>query len=271
MLSGPPGLEAQPLARSFQAILHGLPVELRTGRDIESALGEGADTGNGVDSFPPPVIEVDPKVVGDRPVGLFGSVDGPLRRRSGEAPEQHIPVADRSPEPVVEHHGDPLVVGGADQPPHTLGERDGGSRDYVPGERVLALPLDQVRPGGHHGVADRVERDLLDDQQAQCLSGNVHPFPERSQAQQRGGPIGSHALHQGGGGLVSLGEEFESQWRQVGPGVVPDVIEPSPGCHQRHGAPAAGHAQSRDLARLRLGEAVHQAAPGSGQVVREQQ
>ena len=92
--------------------------------------------------------------------------------------QQNVSVGDRTAETGVEDYGNASVICGSDQPSHPLGEGDGGSRDQVVGERVFSLSFDQVHAGGRHRVTDRLERDLLDYQQPQGVTGNVHPLPE---------------------------------------------------------------------------------------------
>ena len=79
----------------------------------------------------------------------------------------------------VEDGQDAAVALGAEQTPHALLQADDRRRHLVVAERVAALLAHAVHPRLHHRVRRHLERQPIDDHQAEGVARDVHPLPER--------------------------------------------------------------------------------------------
>src|SRR5207302_9228408 len=83
--------------------------------------------------------------------------------------------------------GDDAAVGAVtDEPSQPLRQGEGGEGRLIVRERVAATSLDRLKPGGRHRITRRGERQLVDDDAAQRLAGDVHALPEAGGREQYG-------------------------------------------------------------------------------------
>ena len=179
-MAGPPPFESEPLPHLFESIGDHLGVgEVALGQFQLGEVGPGVGACHRLQPPAHLVVVVDiAEVLGNLPVGVRGA-DCPLpARRAGQRAQDAVPVRHSAAQPVVEHHRDPPVGLGPDEPPDTLGEAESRTRHDVVGEGILAAEFHRRHAGTHHRLRGGVEGDLLDDQQAEGLAWHVHALPE---------------------------------------------------------------------------------------------
>ena len=163
------------------------------GNDLGAAGGgcaqlQPGQTGPGVGALDGPqplehgVVEFDvSEVFGNVAVCVLGPVGPGLAGWTRQRAQNEVAVGHGTAHAAVEHDGDAEVGLRADQPSGALCEAQGGPRRQIMGIRVLAPVLHGLHAGADYGVGRRVERDLLDDQQAERRAGDVDSLPERPQ------------------------------------------------------------------------------------------
>ena len=122
-------------------------------------------------------------------------------QRIGGSDAAKDPAVSRGSETPVEHGDDTCVFGRADQPPRSLCEKSGGSRQVDEGERpvtrAVAARLDErvVRPR---------ERQAIDRHEGEGPPRDVHALPEGHGREQARGLLLAERLEQLGLGQVAL-------------------------------------------------------------------
>ena len=225
--------------------------------------------GGGNPPYPLPefIVESNPGVFGDGPVGVLPEHHFPDGGRPRQPFYYFLLIGTGPAQPVVQNHRGPDVRLRPDEAPRALGEAQRRPGNQIVGEGVLARQFQLFHAGPGHRIGGRVERDFLDDQQAERRAGNVHPLPEGTNPQQAGRMMVAHFFRQLRHRPLALRQQGNSQTFQRRAGVVAHFLQPGAGGEQSHGPPARRREQARYFLRFFPAEKLHEAPPGGGQIV----
>ena len=180
-LAGAPVVELEPFPHPVEPLgdLGGVG-EVALGQFHPGDVGPGVGARHRLESPPHLVVVGDiAEVPGDQLIGLVGT-DGPFPSgRTGQCAENPVAVRDGAAQPIVQHDGDAAILLGPDESSDPLREPECRPRDHIVGERILTPEFHRLHAGADDGIGGRVERDLLDDQHAERLPGDVDALPER--------------------------------------------------------------------------------------------
>ena len=104
-------------------------------------------------------------------------------RRRGQR-RQKPPAVALGPEPGIEDGQDAPIAAVADQAAEALPQRQNRQRHLVLVERLAAAGADGLDARGHHRIAGRRKRQLVDDHAAQRFADDVHALPEARRGEQ---------------------------------------------------------------------------------------
>src|SRR5436190_21635881 len=93
------------------------------------------------------------------------------------------------PETRIEHRENAAVATMADEPAQALLQHQDRQRDLILGERVAASSADRFDARGGNRIRRRRERQLVDDDAAERVAGDVHTLPAARGGEEHGGGL----------------------------------------------------------------------------------